>query len=288
LSGLIRTFYPLHTPPPPPLPFSVFSLPVFTHRRLCTKKGLRTHAYSAVLVLAFLVALLALGLLGRALVHIEAARTTPWPPSSSPSPRGRRPSPARSASRPPKYGSGPQGNSFCVFFLGGEGEGPPCLLLRPVLGLAPPRSVGPFGCACAPLYASEHVKQRSLGQEPTGRQSILTSHLVHRLTPRKQRTHALTRGKQASGGLLDPDTLTGKSSIATLPDCQSWPSFWGLWQASASVPSNRRPPPYVRQGKKVGSPLSESTRMGSHCHCVTLAKNKSSWQSSPRPASCAT
>ena len=53
-------------------------------------------------------------------------------------------------------------------------------------------SVGPFGYACAPLYASEHVKQRTLGQEPKGRRSILTSHLVHRL-PRKQRTRALTR-----------------------------------------------------------------------------------------------
>ena len=55
-----------------------------------------------------------------------------------------------------------------------------------------PFSVGPFGYACAPLYASEHVKQRTLGQEPKGRRSILTSHLVHRL-PRKQRTRALTR-----------------------------------------------------------------------------------------------
>jgi hypothetical protein len=56
-----------------------------------------------------------------------------------------------------------------------------------------PSSVGPFGYACAPLYASEHVsKQRTLGKEPTGRRSILTSHLVHRLT-RKQRTRALTR-----------------------------------------------------------------------------------------------
>ena len=54
------------------------------------------------------------------------------------------------------------------------------------------RSVGPFGYACAPLYASEHVKQRTLGKEPKGRRSILTSHLVHRLT-RKQRTRALTR-----------------------------------------------------------------------------------------------
>ena len=53
-------------------------------------------------------------------------------------------------------------------------------------------SVGPFGYACAPLYVSEHVKQRTLGQEPKGRRSILTSHLVHRL-PRKQRTRALTR-----------------------------------------------------------------------------------------------
>ena len=53
-------------------------------------------------------------------------------------------------------------------------------------------SVGPFGYACAPLYASEHVKQRTLGKELTGRRSILTSHLVHRLT-RKQRTRALTR-----------------------------------------------------------------------------------------------
>jgi hypothetical protein len=41
-------------------------------------------------------------------------------------------------------------------------------------------SVGPFGYACAPLYASEHVKQRTLGKELTGRRSILTSHLVHR------------------------------------------------------------------------------------------------------------
>jgi hypothetical protein len=30
-------------------------------------------------------------------------------------------------------------------------------------------SVGPFGYACAPLYASEHVKQRNQGTEPTGR-----------------------------------------------------------------------------------------------------------------------
>jgi hypothetical protein len=30
-------------------------------------------------------------------------------------------------------------------------------------------SVGPFGYACAPLYASEHVKQRTQGTEPTGR-----------------------------------------------------------------------------------------------------------------------
>jgi hypothetical protein len=52
--------------------------------------------------------------------------------------------------------------------------------------------VGPFDSACAPLYASEHVKQRTLGQEPTGRRSILTSHLVRRL-PRKQRARALTQ-----------------------------------------------------------------------------------------------
>jgi hypothetical protein len=37
-------------------------------------------------------------------------------------------------------------------------------------------SVGPFGYACAPLYASEHVKQRALGKGPTGRRSTLTSH----------------------------------------------------------------------------------------------------------------
>jgi hypothetical protein len=30
-------------------------------------------------------------------------------------------------------------------------------------------SVGPFGYACAPLYASDHVKQRTQGTEPTGR-----------------------------------------------------------------------------------------------------------------------
>ena len=30
-------------------------------------------------------------------------------------------------------------------------------------------SIGPFGYACAPLYASEHVKQRTQGTEPTGR-----------------------------------------------------------------------------------------------------------------------
>jgi hypothetical protein len=46
------------------------------------------------------------------------------------------------------------------------------------------------------LYASEHVKQRTLGQEPTGRRSILTSHLVHHL-PRNQRTRTLTRSNLA-------------------------------------------------------------------------------------------
>jgi hypothetical protein len=61
------------------------------------------------------------------------------------------------------------------------------------------------------LYASEHVKQRALGQEPTGRRSTLTSHLVHRspLTTKAtdSRTHA-----ELSGGLLDLDTLTGQYS----------------------------------------------------------------------------
>jgi hypothetical protein len=46
-------------------------------------------------------------------------------------------------------------------------------------------SVGPFGYACAPLYASEHVKQRALGKEPTGRRSALASHLVLCLTNRR-------------------------------------------------------------------------------------------------------
>jgi hypothetical protein len=68
-------------------------------------------------------------------------------------------------------------------------------------------SVGPFGNACAPLNASEHVKQRTLGQEPTGRQSILTSHFVRRLTTKT--TDSCTRAKQ-SDGLLDSDTLTGQ------------------------------------------------------------------------------
>jgi hypothetical protein len=78
----------------------------------------------------------------------------------------------------------------------------------------PPRrkesSVGPFGYACAPLYASEHVKQRALGQEPTGRQSILTSHLVHAPFTTKA-TDSRTHAKQ-SGGLLDSDALTGQYS----------------------------------------------------------------------------
>jgi hypothetical protein len=69
-------------------------------------------------------------------------------------------------------------------------------------------SVGPFGCACAPLYLTSHlahVKQRTLGQEPTGRQSILTSHLVHRFTTKA--TDSRTHAKQ-SDGLLDSDTST--------------------------------------------------------------------------------
>ena len=68
--------------------------------------------------------------------------------------------------------------------------------------VATPRrsSVGPFGYACAPLYASEHVKQRTLGQEPKGRRSILTSHLVHRLPGPISPNRGVRRGGQRLGG----------------------------------------------------------------------------------------
>jgi hypothetical protein len=82
--------------------------------------------------------------------------------------------------------------------------GLPCLALsytRPVLGERSSLgraavSVGPFGHACAPLYASEHAKQRTLGTEPTGRRSILTPHLVHRLTLNTKATDSRTHAKQ--------------------------------------------------------------------------------------------
>jgi hypothetical protein len=57
-------------------------------------------------------------------------------------------------------------------------EGKQCRAMRPkypAYGLklsqpaSQPFSVGPFGYACALLYASEHVKQRTQGTEPTGR-----------------------------------------------------------------------------------------------------------------------
>jgi hypothetical protein len=70
-----------------------------------------------------------------------------------------------------------------------------CFLLRDLgLGLEIKSRSGQR--ACAPLYASEDLKQRTLGQEPTGRRPILTSHLVHR-SPRKQRTRGLTRSNLA-------------------------------------------------------------------------------------------
>jgi hypothetical protein len=69
-------------------------------------------------------------------------------------------------------------------------------------------SVGPLGYARALLYASEHDKQRTLGQEPTGRQSsILTSHLVHRFATKT--TDPRAHAKQFYG-LRDSDTLAGQ------------------------------------------------------------------------------
>jgi hypothetical protein len=56
----------------------------------------------------------------------------------------------------------------------------------------PPKPVGPFGYACAPLYASEHVKQRTLGHGTHGALIDLDVPLSPPLT-RKQRTRALTR-----------------------------------------------------------------------------------------------
>jgi hypothetical protein len=59
-------------------------------------------------------------------------------------------------------------------------------------------SVGPFGYACAPLYAREHVKQRTLGQEPTDGVSIdLDVPLSPPFTTKATDSRALTRSNLA-------------------------------------------------------------------------------------------